>query len=78
MENTIITTAVILLLTWMVYKERKFRKEQFYTYLYLRNKEQIDNAQMEMRKYGSTVQEAANALREFGRAMSALGGSVNS
>lgn len=77
MENTLIITTAILFLSWIVYNERKFRKEQFYTYLYLRNKEQIDNAQMEMRKYGSTVQEAANALREFGRAMSALGGSVN-
>ncbi len=72
MINTFIITTGVLFISWIVYRERKFRKEQMYTYLFLRNKEKIDNAHFEFRRHGSTVEEAAAAFRAFGKALSGM------
>ena len=70
MTNAFIITTGVLFLSWIMYTERRFRKYQFYTYLYLRHKESIDRAKIEFGKMGSTVKQAANACRQFGLAMS--------
>lgn len=72
MENLFIISTGILFISWIVYEERKFRKVQRYTYLYLKHKESIDRGTKAMSGMGCTVSQVSNAIKELGKAMRSL------
>lgn len=69
MINAFIITTGVLFLSWIVYTEIRFRRYQFYTYLYLKHKEEIDRAKIVFRKMGSAAKDVANAFLQLRLAM---------